>query len=156
MSENVYAEALEWFKRKQRPSDHGPELSESYWSLREGAPSELLDMVREAHEGRLPNDSDWSLAREAVEFLTEAEDQGLDDLAHEFADGVDVYTSDLLAWVGALGSHALMYADEATSELGQADSTEATLRQGQYLWRQRAFWVAVRGIKAFEDSRTSA
>lgn len=88
------------FETKTRATVSG--RSESFVTLAASRPEWLLEAVREAHQGDLPNDWVYAECKAAVEAfdvgdLTDEEDP--DDDVHAYADAqVDVYTKNLFQW----------------------------------------------------------
>lgn len=125
-------EAYVCFERRYR--DPG---AEPYYSVREGTPDWIRDMIREAHSSMLPDDWRYDCIHSALGHISDtgADDtDDLDDAGHEFADShADVYTSELLAWA-ASNAYRLGYVDDARSEgLIPDDADEAKrLMIGQY------------------------
>ena len=81
----------DYFERKTR--DNG----ERFYTLRDDAPGWLLDAVREAHCGDMPNDWTWEECYAACEAIdSERLD---DDSMREHCDGrVDIYTNARFQW----------------------------------------------------------
>ncbi len=127
-------EAYASFERAER-ADGTP-----FTRTRDNAPEWVSDLVREAHGGMLPDDWRYETIREACGAIDEAgADADTDDLQHEFADGVDVYTSDLLAWLGSHGGRQ-GYCDDAARELGAEDDTiDQRIMLGQFAERYEVF-----------------
>lgn len=95
---------------EKRSRDNG----ETFVALRDGSPQWMKDLMHEAHDDMLPDDTRYAMIDECVDALTEYDDW--EDCTHEIADGlVDVYNSDLTKW---LASHNLRayYIDEAQRE----------------------------------------
>ena len=116
-----------------------------YWRLKEDRPWWAADFIREAHGTEMmPDDYRYRLVLEALEVLAEQPDADPDELADEFAGNTDVYSRDLLAWVGSHPSRAL-YVDEAQGDgLVSADATlDERLAVGQYVERREVFMAVV-------------
>jgi len=87
-------------------------------NLTDGSPEWMVDLCRAAHDTpyglMLPDDYRYDVIREAAEYITDDDDED----GHDFADGgVDVYTVDLLAWVGSHGFRR-HYVKDACNEYG--------------------------------------
>lgn len=108
-------------------------------TLADDAPDWLHDLVHEAHGDMLPDDWRYDVIREALGFIHE-NGGDLDDLAAEFADDVDVYSSALLEWLASNLTRA-GYCDTAAEELGSPDSSDIMrlIGMGQYLERREVF-----------------
>lgn len=102
------AEIAAMFETKRRDS------GEDFISLRGDAPDWAHDFIREAHgTDFLPDDYRYRWVMEALELIAEeGEDE---DLAQRFADGVDIYTANLLAWLSS-NLQRVGYCDEAIRE----------------------------------------
>src|SRR3990167_4439657 len=89
--------------------------------LKDTAPEELRNSVREAHGDRLPND--WIYQKyyhilDALSGYTIENIDGVEDNRGEIVDGlVDVYTSDLTAWLNSHNAN-VYYITEAQEEYG--------------------------------------
>lgn len=112
----------QYFTRATRDDGTG------YTRLVDDQPDWLYDAVRDAHDGELPND--WRF--ETCAAIAALIDDGDGD-PHSIADGlVDVYTSDLLAW---LTPERMAYVDEALEEclVDATTGVESIIRTGQYV-----------------------
>lgn len=100
----------ESFERRAR--DNG----EKFYTLRDGSPQWMTDAVHAAHGDMLPDDWRYEAIALAADTLAQAEDDDLDDLGHEWADGaVDTYNADRLRWV-ASNLNRPYYVDDAREE----------------------------------------
>lgn len=142
-------EAASWFETAQRAAvKDGQATGELYVRVKDGAPEWVTELVRAAHYGvpdmlMLPDDFRYQVIREAVDAL--AEDEDTDE--HDFADGVDVYTSDLTAW---LGSHSLRpgYCDEWKDDHGaNEDGIVSLIQGGQYMERREVFGLVRQALE---------
>lgn len=89
----------------------------TFYTLADGAPEGLLEAIREAHHGTLPNDWIYEECKAAFEGdLTDS------DALHEYADGrVSIYTKELFQWNADMCLTALYrYAEDEASDLGGA------------------------------------
>jgi hypothetical protein len=131
-------EAAGWFATGER--DDGSR----YVYLKDEAPSWIGDLVYEAHGGLfLPDDWRYECIQDALYAIAD----GGDEDEHEFADRVDVYTGDLLAWV-ASNLNRPGYCDEAQSE-GIAEEGIDVIRLitlGQYMERREVYGLTYRAL----------
>jgi hypothetical protein len=121
-----------------------------FYVLADGSPEWMLDAVREAHAGKLPND--WSYRLAAYIAQAAAGYDAPEDYDSEIADGVvPVCTSELIEW---MASHAdrRELADEAISD--GAGSIDAACRQGCYDEAMAVFWALARAVEAEGDADT--
>lgn len=127
-----------------------------YVALPDDAPVWVSNMVQAAHQSigglMLPDDRRYALVSDACDFIAENPNTPFDEVEHDFADDVDVYTADLLAW---LSSHnvRLAYCDEAT-ETGFVFANagmEGRMRAGQYLERREVFLLVCDALNARAD-----
>lgn len=148
MEETVtYQTLAEMFETRKR--DDGT----SFVALKDGAPEWASDFVREAHgTDMLPDDFRYACIAEALEMLADNEDGDPDDLVSEFADNVDIYSSDLSDW---LLSHSERrgYVDEAQREgLVEPDTDiDRRIMAGQYLERSEIFQSVVSAAQDYLD-----
>lgn len=127
----------------------------TFWTLKDGSPAWMTDAVRAAHGGMLPDDQRYAFVVDAAEAIAEmAEGDDTSDRAHEFADDVDVYTSDLLAWVA---SHLdrVGYCDEAQDSglVGPETDFACRLMAGQYVERRETFELLFEALDGMEDDQ---
>lgn len=144
---NVYEALRALFETRKRDD------SSIFVALEDEAPEWAGDFVREAHgTDMLPDDWRYNCITDALETLADSPDSDPDELEHEFADNVDVYSSDLLEWVG---SHLERqgYVDEARHEgLVAEDATlDQRIMAGQYQERAEIFRQVVAAVELFED-----
>ena len=95
---------------------------ETYYALKDGAPSWLQEAIHEAHQGDLP--SDW-VYETCYATCVAIDDEALDENGtHEFADSqVDFYTRDRFQWAAEMcHSHAYAAAEEQQREMGETDT----------------------------------
>lgn len=100
------------------------------WSKADNMPEWLYDAIREAHDGEWPDDWRWDTCYAICDNI----DYGDTDPS-SLADGlVDIYTSDLIAWLAADTSRAA-YVDDAYAEYGTGEEFSVTgaIALGQYL-----------------------
>lgn len=97
--------------------------------------NELHNSVMGAHETRLPNDWIFEKYLEILERLGEYDIESIDNIEdnrHEIVDGiVDIYTSDLTAWLNDSNMN-VEYLSEALEEYGKPESGFQVLTQAQY------------------------
>lgn len=103
---------LRYFVQKKRDK-------ESFWTIKETAPEELMDLVRTAHGDFLPDDWRYEFIRDSLIAISEADD--LEDIVAE----PDVYTSELLDWLSS-DIRRPGYVDTATSEFGTPEPFDTT------------------------------
>ena len=93
--------------------------------LKSEAPEALRDSVRSAHGDSMPNDWIYNKYQSVLEALSGYTINSIDDLSEnlpEIVDGlVDVYTSDLTAWLNSKNSN-VYYLTEALQEWGGNDA----------------------------------
>jgi hypothetical protein len=139
--DSLASEGYRWFEQATRPNG-----GESYTRLKDGHPDWLKELVYAAHGNGefLPDDWRYEVIQDALERLSDAEGEDLDDLAHEFADDVDVYTGELNAWLSS-DLRRQGYCDAAAEDgLVAADaSLVQRIMAGQYTERLEVF-AAVR------------
>lgn len=100
----------------------------------EKAGKDLKDAVYSAHGDRMPNDWIFDKFHSILSNLLEYNIENLDDMDEyraEIVDGlVDVYTSDLTAWLNE-SNYNVYYMDEAVREYGEG--TGNVLMMAQYM-----------------------
>lgn len=127
-------EAYRAFRHRTRATS-----GDGYWTLDEGAPDWIRDMIREAHSDMLPDDWRYDCIHSALGHISDtgADDtDDLDDAGHEFADRhVDAYSAARLEWLSSNLMRA-GYCDEAEQEVGYPGIAEGGIFQmiglGQY------------------------
>jgi len=124
---------LEWFEVKTRGN------GETYWTMKDGEPEEVQDMVRRAHAGMMPDDYKYDYVTESLEALVSYDDP--DDIQGEIE--ADVYDGALLKWVGSHLNRA-GYVEEGVKEFG-LDTKDfdlfKVLSMGQYLEKCEVFGI---------------
>lgn len=118
----------------------------TYTTLTDAADEWMTDVVRDAHDGMLPDDWRFDAIAAAVEFLADNEDAG--DRVDEWADGM--IDTDMRALVDWLGSHVSRwaYCDEARAEWGgSAEYLSEDVMRGQYLEALEVFGFVVRALE---------
>jgi hypothetical protein len=125
------AELYRAFEASKRTND------ETYYKLRESSPEWMRDAIREAHDGMLPDDWKYEHVMHIAGRIADMEDETADsirDNEHETCDSlVDVYNSNLLAWVGSNLTRAA-FVDDAITEMGwpKDGGLFTALQWGQY------------------------
>lgn len=96
----------------------------------------LYDSVYSAHGDRLPNDWIFETYRAILGSISDYSIETIDDLHDnrgEIIDGlVDVYTSDLTAWLND-SNYNVSYIDDAIREFGAPEEGTSVLSQAQYM-----------------------
>ena len=129
-----------------------------YTTRKDDAPFWLGELCHDAHGNMFPDDWRYETIREALEFIAGA-DADLDDLSAEFADGVDVYTTDLYAWLSS-SFHRQGYCDDAQADglVGPDADMAQRITLGQYVERLEVFGLVLDSLRtvaeAIEDETT--
>jgi len=133
---NLAKEVGSFFEVKERKS-----TEENYISCRDGTPSWIREMIYEAHSGMLPDDYKYRFVSDAVDIIA---DVGLGEPYIE----ADVYTSDLLKWVGSSLTRT-GYCDDAIQEYGMDSKTAftTTLAMGQELEKREVYDMVLNYLK---------
>lgn len=118
-----------------------------YVCLTDEAEEWMRDVAREAHNDMLPDDWRYDAIASAVEFIASEDDY--DDRLDEWADGmVDVYSWDLIAWLGSQAARA-EYVQEARDEWGDAgESIYDELSRGQFFELREVVSLVVQSLEA--------
>lgn len=108
---SVAQKYLDQFEQKTR--DNG----ESFWMLRISDDDAFRQAIYEIHDGRLPNDGVYYRVVNALEVLTDLDDDATEDDATERLHAIesDIYTYDLTAWL-ARDIRYVEYLERAVSE----------------------------------------
>lgn len=126
-----------------------------YTTLSDGAPEWLTEVVREAHDGSLPNDWVYSECRAAFEAERD-ESTDVSDWVHEHSDSqVDIYTNALYQWAADLcGSSLFAAAEEEANGMGIADnaSIEDRLKAIQYCAIARIAALIAQAVEEHPES----
>jgi len=143
---SLASEAASCFEYASRDDDD----RETYVRVKDGSPAWVTEMVREAHDGFLPDDWRYACISAAVDAIDEAgEDADLSDVAAEFADSqIDVYTADRLAWLSS-SLRRSSYVDEAASEglVSAETDTVDRIGIGQYMEAHEVFAAVQRFLE---------
>lgn len=123
--------------------------------LQDTAPKALRDSVHQAHGDRLPDDWIFDKYVEILERLAEYELTNVDSLEEnraEIVDGlVDVYTSDLTAWLNK-DNRNVYYLTEAQEEYGQQEDGFKLLAMAQYMAINEIYSEVVSYLRAQVDA----
>ena len=142
----IAAEAYACFETATR--DNGSE----FVRIKEGSPEWVTDLVRKAHgDDFLPDDWRYETIRSALGFIAdEATDP--DDGSAEFADTqVDVYTSELIAWMGS-NLRRVGYVNEAAEEYGSGvTEIERMMMWGQYAEAEEVYALTLNALEDLTD-----
>jgi hypothetical protein len=141
------AELYEFFETKKRGE-------EDITILKENAPQSLRDSVMAAHEGRLPDDwiysTYWAILGDISGYTIDSEDE-LENNRPEIVDGlVDVYTSDLTAWLNRSVCN-VNYLEDARKEYGEVEGGDRMIAQAQYMAIDEIFNEVARQLTKDED-----
>lgn len=139
--------------------DH-PDKRQGIILVKDDAPEWVSDLCHKAHQdgsdsiglGMLPDDWRYVFISEALDAIAESDDDAdLDELAYEFADDVDIYTSKLTEWLGSRADrHG--YVDEAREEFGEGSLTGimGDIARGQYMERREVFGLVLDALADVE------
>lgn len=104
--------------------------------LKDDAPQQLRDAVKDAHGDKLPDDFTYSTFADLLSKITEYDCDTIDDLENnrsEIVDGyVDVYTHDLTKWLASDNSN-VYYLGEVVRMTSECDDGFKLLAMAQYL-----------------------
>ena len=122
---------LAWFNDQTR--DNG----KRFYSLRNGCPEDVAQLVQDCHDGELPNDWRYDVIVSIIHDLDGAqlnENALMIDNASDIADGqVEVFNSDLATWLAEQPGRS-DYIDQAREEFGGlGDSIWDQIKAGQYV-----------------------
>lgn len=138
------------------------ENGESRIVLRDGAPDWMTEIVREAHDGMMPNDQSYSMilavANDIHDLLSYDPETDLDDIRHERIDSlIPVYNTERTAWLASHLDRA-EYVNEAMREYGIGDDPDIyDLIALGIECELRNIWAAVeRGLEAQRDELADA
>lgn len=132
----------------------------TYIKLQDDAPEWMTTAVRDAHEGRMPNDTDYSAFSEVVDAIVEAleGEEDLDDARHERVDGmVPIYNNDRIKWL-AQHSDYVGYCDDAQEEglVAASASMVERIGAGYYQYYSNLWGYALTAItEAWEQEDDS-
>lgn len=154
---SLAAEALEQFETRMR--DDGTDYVATKDDL---VPAWVGLMIREAHGEFLPDDFKYATTREALDRIADdgehLSEDGMLDLMDEFAQDVDTYNGERLAWLGSHGSRA-GYVDEAREESGEAQCEQSIMDligSGQYIERREVFQSVLQSLTREVEERNDA
>ena len=118
---------------------------DSFVSLKDGSPDWMADACHTAHGDMFPDDWRYRAIQDAAEHIANSDDP--EDDRHEFADSVDVYTSELHKWLSSNGYRS-GYVDAAHEEMGmERGDIDAQLMLGQYHERDEVFGLLLAALE---------
>lgn len=147
-------EAFAAFETRTRDPRVTGSDSSQFVTLKDDAPVWVQPIVQTAHGDMLPDDWRYATICEAFGEIHDAgEGVDLDDLEHEFADRVDVYTSELLAWLSS-NLTRMGYCDDAQAEgLVESDAgISQRITIGQYMERREVFGLVLQALREHAES----
>jgi len=117
-----------------------------YTTLADNAPEWAQPMCFAAHQdgsqgGMLPDDWRYQFISDAIDCITETTCE--EDAQECMANGVSIYTSDLMDWLGSHNGRQ-GYCDDALKEYGAVESTDQLIRMGQAMERDEVFSAVYR------------
>jgi len=129
---------VSYFELAERPD------GTKFYKLKDDAPEELAELVREVHRKRglhFPDDYVYEYIYQSLDLIAEsgAEVDNLEDLTEEIE--ADVYTSDLLKWLST--GDRTYYMDRVKEECGRDLSFEQELSIAQFLEREEIFFYVL-------------
>ena len=133
-----------------RTRDNG----DKFRCLKDDCPEWMDDVVSDAHGSMLADDWRYEFIENAVDKISEADDDASDDdlsdLEYELE--ADVYTSDLTGWLHSRADR-LGWLDQATEESGgEFDSAFNLLSAGQLLEKREVFGLVLESLRKLAAS----
>lgn len=143
-AQQVAKDAERYFETAKR-TDGG-----SFLRTKDGTPDWVTDLIREAHDGMLPDDWRYDCIHAALEAIADGDEEG-----NDFADAyVDVYTSDLHAWLASNNTRS-SYVDDAITEMGRSDrGIDGDIATGQYMEACEVFASVLQSCEEIADELT--
>lgn len=142
--ENIIVETLTWFDNVKRED-------ENITVLKHEAPEPLRNSIYNAHGDRFPDDWIYDKYHSILNALTSYTIENADDMEEkraEIVDGlVDVYTSDLTAWLNSHNSN-VYYLTRAQEEYGAQTDGFKLLMSAQYMAIDEIYEEVVSYLKA--------
>lgn len=129
------AEARRHFQTVQR-------RGEDIWTRTDDAPEWVEELTQKAHRDFLPDDWRYQFIVEALDAIaTDGEDATVE---------ADIYNGALYGWLASNVNRA-SYVDEATEELGHADTISQDIAQGQQAEREEVLGLVLSFLAGMED-----
>lgn len=142
MIQDRATEAREWFEVATRAN------GAAFYRAKDAAPQWITDLCRTAHDGMMPDDHKYEYIVDALDALSQCEDA---DEADDYLSDVDVYTSDLCAWLGSHGERP-GYCDRYIEEMGgDCRNIMQAIQGGQWLERRDVLGFVRECLAAQED-----
>lgn len=142
--QDLAKEAGEFFTTKAR--EDGAE----YFTLKDGAPEWVKDLIHKAHGEFLPDDYRYRWAYGAMEFIADSDGDPMDDAA-EFADlAVDTYTGDRLAWLSS-NLQRPGYCDQVVQDYGSMPDPGdiiSLIGCGQYVEAEEVYGLVLQALES--------
>jgi len=146
-----------WFEVARRAEgQHKDEEDATFVRVKDGAPAWVLDAVREAHQGMLPNDWVFEECRAAAEAIDECDEGALDgDWITEHADArVEVYTKQLFQWATDFClTEIFAEAEERANDLGDAGEKIEISKRLSMIQFYAIDRIAQTMLDAYKDAR---
>jgi hypothetical protein len=137
----VAQEMLNHMKTGKRDSS-----GESYVYLEISAPEWMRDIAYKAHGNRVPDDYIWQYIQDALEIITEVDDDASEEEVRDqfYEIEADIYTSSLTEWLGSNVSN-VYYLTEVLEEMEIKDGFQL-LAVAQQKQRQEVAEAVLQGI----------
>lgn len=114
------------------------------WSVKDSAPQWVTDLAHHAHGDMMPDDWRYQFIVDALDIL--AEEENPDNYVIALDADVDVYTGELLAWLGSRLDRT-SYVNEALEECGrdaiapEEPNIVKDIMAGQYKEREEVLYL---------------
>jgi len=131
-----FYDQMEWKKR-----DDGAE----FCKCKDNADEYLHILIRNVHDGKLPNDWIYSEIWESMAEIADSDDDNLEEPEKE----PDVYQNDLLSWL-ANDPYNIGLCDDITNEMGGMGIIE-TIQMAQQRAKEDVYFAVLDELKNFID-----
>ena len=131
-----FYEQMEWKKRDDETE---------FCKCKDNADENLRILIRNVHDGSLPNDWIYSEIWESMAEIADSDDDNLEEPEKE----PDVYHNDLLSWI-VNDPYSIDLCDDITNEMGGMGIIE-TIQMAQQRAKEDVYFAVLNELKNFID-----
>lgn len=120
---------------------------ESYVSATDDTPQWIVNLFHEAHGDMLPDDYKYEYIQDSIEWIADGNDLESPDIE------ADVYTEDLIKWLGSHIGTRPNYVDEAVAQFGghSDQGIVGDIMMGQAMEKDEVYHIVLQGLQKIQE-----